>query len=144
MPTGSADSLPAARAKLMALASASRPPRILDVLRTLRAELLQCVKCGHSGSAVLAALRAAGFVYSRSAFSEAWKTFRDENGLTMPRTVIYVPRGTVSRSTPAAPPTAAAPAAPSRIPAAALRRPGSALEELARPTISQLLAQNKS
>jgi hypothetical protein len=128
------ESLPEARARLMSLASASRPPKIIEVLRTLRGELLQCIAAGHSASSVLAALRASGYEYSRSAFAEAWKKFRDEEGLTLPKAVIYTPKGTISRSTPAHV------ARPSVITAGTKAPPGSALEALARPTIAQLLA----
>lgn len=123
----------------MALASTSRPPRILDVLRSLKSELMQCIAAGHSASAILAALRAAGYQYSKSAFAEAWKVFRDENGLNTPKPVIFTPRGTVQRQQ-----------IPSRVqhPASitpgSKPPPGSALEALSRPSISQLLGTPSS
>ena len=129
------ESLPAARARLMALASATRRPRIIEVLRQLRTELVQCAAAGHSGSSILAALRAAGYEFSTSSFLEAWKTFRDENGLTATKTVLYTPRGTLPRTPVMHPPTITPGAKPP---------PGGALEALSRPSISQLLTQPTS
>jgi hypothetical protein len=144
MPSPSPADLPAARAKLLGLATASKPPRILDVLRQLRQELLLCQQAGHSASTILAALRAAGFPYSRSGFAEAWKAFRDENGLTLPKPVVFRPSGTLTRRQAASTPEDRKVPRPEVFTATQSPPPGSALAALSRPSISELLNPKNS
>lgn len=125
--------LDGARAGLARLLEQGRPPKILEVLRSLKTEILLNIRHGTTQEEIRRVLNEAGYRISRSGFSYAFHMLRLEEGL--------VGRNGRARSLPNRT------AAPSLMPPP--RSPGpavgeahsSALAHLSRPSLQQVLGK---
>ena len=123
MPDDRQSRISTARAALAQLLELGRPPRILESLRALEDDLLRCHRNGVTQTQILQTLNEAGFKFSRTGFSYAYRLLLYERGILKsavqaptgpdPRIPRQVPPPRIQRALDRSPTsTAAAPAVP--------------------------------